>query len=144
MRAPIGRPASISARICAKVAGAAWIETKLWVRSSALSKYHGMFAPAGVGVSQASVRPSSALTILHCVHVLNDQKKCETLLDVAAQHQFDASCACMVKLSCLVVNSEPHHWNSLSVAVYGIALALTMSSMVMALILFRGHRADVA
>ena len=38
----------------------------------------------------------------------------------------------MEKLSCLLLNREPHHENSLTVAEYGIDVALTMSAILMA------------
>jgi hypothetical protein len=47
--------------------------TKLFVRVSALSRYQGTLAPAGTGLLQASLRPSSAFATVHCIHGLNHQ-----------------------------------------------------------------------
>ena len=47
--------------------------TKLSVRVSALSSHHGTLHAAGTGESQASVRPSSALTTRHWVQLLQNQ-----------------------------------------------------------------------
>src|SRR5438067_11458791 len=95
IRAPTGLPARISARISSYDSVPVRTLTKFWVRVRARSKNQETLQAEGTGETQ-QVRPSSALAILHCVHVDRLKKYCETLFAVAAQHQFVCVCASML------------------------------------------------
>src|SRR5437016_4230287 len=98
-RRQTGRPALISAITSSKLAALVSMRLRwptlfkaVW---SVLETLHGPLAP----VVQQSVRPSSPFATEHWVHPVAWSKYAATLVEVAAQHQFDWDCACMLKLS---------------------------------------------